>query len=133
MHVPSTVEQRLRSEAIIWMTTVTPSGLPQTSPIWFWWNNGGILMFSKDDTARIRNVMANPRVSLNLDGDGLGGAVVVIEATARIDRTHPPASEMPAYIAKYQRFLDEYEWTPESFSRDYPVPVLITPARLRSW
>lgn len=133
MHIPPNVEQRLREEPIMWMTTVTPGGLPQTSPIWFWWDGTEILMFSRDDTARIRNVPANPRVSLNLEGDGRGGAIVVIEGTARIDRDHPPAKALPDYIEKYQGFLDDYEWTPESFSADYPVPILIRPDRLRAW
>ena len=133
MHIPPNVEQRLREEPIMWMTTVTPGGLPQTSPIWFWWDGTEILMFSRDDTARIRNVPANPQVSLNLEGDGRGGAIVVIEGTARIDRDHPPAKALPDYIEKYQGFLDDYEWTPESFSADYPVPILIRPDRLRAW
>lgn len=133
MEFPANVDDRLRTEAIMWMTTVTPGGNPQTSPIWFLPVDQEILMFSKDDTARIRNVARNPKVSLNLDGDGRGGAIVVIEGTAGIDRAHPPASAVPEYIAKYQPFLDDYDWTPESFSADYPVPILITPTRLRAW
>jgi PPOX class probable F420-dependent enzyme len=133
VHIPSNVEQRLREEPIMWMTTVTPGGLPQTSPIWFFWDGREFLMFSKDDTARIRNVSANPKISLNLEGDGRGGAVVVIEGTARIDRDHPPATAMPEYIEKYQGFLDNYDWTAASFATDYPVPILIRPDRLRAW
>lgn len=133
MEIPSNVEQRLRDEPIMWMTTVTPGGVPQTSPIWFMWDGSEFLMFSKDDTARIRNVSDNPRISFNLDGDGRGGAVVVIEGTARIDRDHPPATAMPEYIEKYQGFLDGYDWTPASFAADYPVPILIRPDRLRAW
>ena len=110
MQIPSKVEQRLRDEPIMWMTTVTPGGVPQTSPIWFLWDGSEFLMFSKDDTARIRNISDNPSISFNLDGDGRGGAVVVIEGTARIDRDHPPATAMPEYIEKYQGFLDLTEW-----------------------
>jgi hypothetical protein len=28
---------RLKSESIIWLTTVTPSGQPQSTPVWFLW------------------------------------------------------------------------------------------------
>lgn len=115
------------------MTTVTAGGRPQASPIWFWWDGSEFLMFSKDDTARLRNIEANPHVSLNLDGDGRGGAIVVIEATARIDRDHRAAADLPVYIEKYQAFLDDYGWTAASFSEDYPIPVLIQPDRLRAW
>jgi PPOX class probable F420-dependent enzyme len=117
----------------MWMTTVTPGGQPQPSPIWFWWDGHEILMFSKDNTARLTNIAAHPNVSLNLDGDGRGGAIVVIEGIARIDRDHPAAQMMLEYVEKYQSFLDEYEWTPAGFSADYPVPILIRPNRLRAW
>ncbi len=133
MHVPSTVDQRLRSEAIIWMTTVNAGGRPQPSPIWFLWDGSRILMFSKDRTARLRNLSRNPEVALNLDGDGRGGDIVIIEGSARVDRSHPPATDVPEYLAKYRGFIERYGWTPGSFSTDYPVPVLITPERLRAW
>ena len=133
MNFPPNVEDRLRSEPIMWMTTVSPGGIPQPSPIWFWWKGTEILMFSKDNTARLTNLAANSSVSLNLDGDGQGGSVVVIEGTATIDRNHPPASDIPEYVEKYQDFLDRYGWTATGFSADYPVPILIQPNRLRAW
>jgi PPOX class probable F420-dependent enzyme len=90
-------------------------------------------MFSKDHTARLTNIAANPKVSLNLDGDGRGGAIVIVEGVARIDRSLPPARSVPEYITKYREFLDSYGWTAEGFSVDYPVPVKITPTGLRAW
>lgn len=133
MQFPPGIEERMSTESIMWMTTVRPSGQPQPSPIWFWWDGAEFLMFSKDDTARLTNITANPRVSLNLDGDGRGGAIVVVEGVARIDRSLPPARSVPEYVAKYQAYLDSYGWTPEGFSVDYPVPIKITPTGLRSW
>ena len=133
MQLPPAVEERIRTESILWMTTVNRSGQPQPSPIWFWWDGEEILMFSKDNTARLTSIATNPKVSLNLDGDGRGGAIVVIEGVARIDRSLPPARSMPEYVAKYQSYLDSYGWTAEGFSVDYPVPIMITPTGLRSW
>lgn len=133
MRIPPNVEDRLGTEPIIWMTTVAGSGMPQTSPVWFWWHNGQFLIYSKDDTARTRNIAINERVGLNLDGDGRGGAIVVIEGLARIDRGHAPASAMPEYIEKYQPFLNQYGWSAEGFSADYPIPIIVRPERVRSW
>jgi hypothetical protein len=28
---------RLRTESIIWLTTVTPAARPQSTPVWFMW------------------------------------------------------------------------------------------------
>ena len=126
-------EQRLRDELIIWLTTVSPSGQPQTSPVWFLWNGEEIVIYSLPGTARTRNIVANPRVSLNFDGDGQGGAVVTIEGMALVDLEAPASTEVPAYAAKYRQKIAGYGWTPESFAADYPIPIRITPTRARSW
>ena len=129
----SRAEQRLRDKLIIWFTTVSPSGQPQTSAVWFLWDGEAFLIYSLPGTARTRNIEANPRVSLNLDGDGQGGAVVTIEGMARIDLEAPASTEVPEYSAKYRQKIAGHGWTPESFAVDYPIPILITPARARSW
>ncbi len=134
MHgLSSRAEQRLRDELIIWLTTVTPAGLPQTSPVWFLWDGAEFLIYSLPGTARTRNIEANPRVSLNLDGDGQGGAVVTIEGRARLDLHAPASTDVPDYAAKYRQKISSHGWTPESFAADYPIPIRITPTRARSW
>jgi PPOX class probable F420-dependent enzyme len=133
MGLSALAERRLRDELIIWLTTVTPSGRPQTSPVWFLWDGTEFLVYSKAGTARTRNIEANPAVSLNLDGDGQGGSIVTIEGTAVVDGDAPPPPDVPAYAAKYRAKIDAYGWTLESFARDYPVPIRIVPTRARSW
>lgn len=129
----SRAERRLRDELIIWFTTVSPSGRPQTSPVWFLWDGSEFLVYSLPGTARTRNLEANQRVSLNLDGDGQGGSVVTVEGVARIDRAAPRSTDVPAYAAKYRAKIAGHGWTPESFAADYPIPIRITPTRARSW
>jgi PPOX class probable F420-dependent enzyme len=126
-------EQRLHDELIIWLTTVSPAGQPQTSAVWFLWDGEEILMYSLAGTPRTRNIEANPRVSLNLDGDGQGGSVVSIEGRARLDPEAPPSTEVAAYAAKYRAKIAGHGWTPESFAVDYPIPIRITPTKARSW
>lgn len=126
-------EQRLHDELIIWLTTVSPAGQPQTSAVWFLWDGEEILMYSLAGTPRTRNIEANPRVALNLDGDGQGGSVVSIEGRARLDPEGPPSTEVAAYAAKYRAKIAGHGWTPESFAVDYPIPIRITPTKARSW
>jgi PPOX class probable F420-dependent enzyme len=124
---------RLTDEKVIWLTTVRPNGQPQTSPVWFLYADGEFLIYSLAGTARTANLESNPRVSLNLDGNGEGGDIVTIEGVARIDHDAPPSNEVPAYQEKYSGSIAGNGWTPESFASDYPIPVRITPQRARVW
>jgi PPOX class probable F420-dependent enzyme len=124
---------RLRSELIIWLTTVRPNGQPQTSPVWFIFDDDEFLVYSKPDVAKLSNIEANPRVALNLDGNGVGGDIVTSEGRARIVLDHPPAHNVPAFIAKYAERIERNGWTPESFGADYRVPIRITVTRSRAW
>jgi PPOX class probable F420-dependent enzyme len=126
-------QARMHDEKVIWLTTVRPNGRPQASPVWFLVDGEEILVYSLDDTARIANLEANPKVALNLDGNGQGGDIVTIEGTARIDRDHPPSTEVPAYQEKYATLIARNGWTPERFAEDYPVPIRITVTRTRAW
>ena len=125
--------QRLGDERIIWLTTVRLNGQPQTSPVWFLFEDGEFLIYSLPGTARTANITANPRVSLNLDGNGQGGDVVSIEGEARLDPEAPPSSEVTAYQERYREWIARNGWTPGSFDADYPVAIRIRPTRTRAW
>ena len=128
------VAERLERELILWLTSVTPEGQPQTSPVWFLWAAGEILVFSRADTPRPANIRANPRVAATFDGDGDGGDVVSIEGEARVAHERASLAHVPAaYIEKHAQKLAAYGWTMESMLVDYPVEIRIRPTRVRSW
>lgn len=122
---------RLETELIAWLTTVTADGRLQSSPVWFLWTDGEFQVFSRAGAPRARNIAANPHVSIHLNSDEAGDGIVTFEGLARIEPGAPPASAIPAYVAKYAAMIADYGWSPESFSRDYPDPIRIRPTRLR--
>ena len=124
---------RLQSEPIIWLTTVTPSGQPQSTPVWFLWRDGEFLIYGAKNGPKNESIEANPHVSLHLEGNGRGGANVIFEGEARIDPNGPRADAVPEYIDKYRGFIDSYGWTPQSLSGDYPHVIRVTPTRARIW
>ena len=72
-------QRRLREAMVAWLTTTSEDGTPQPVPVWFLWDGAdSFLLYSKPGTAKLRNIAARPRVSLNLDGNGEGGDVVVV-------------------------------------------------------
>ena len=125
--------QRLRDELIIWMTTVSAAGQPQSSPVWFLWDGETFLVYSRPRTGKLRNLEHNPRVGLNLDGNGRGGDVVVVEGIASIDSSAPRADAIPEYVEKYRERIAANGWTPASFAADYSEAIRITPRRARVW
>ncbi len=126
--------ERLDREAILWLTTVTPGGQPQSSPVWFLWIDGEILLYSRADTPRLPNLRAKPRVAANFDGDGTGGGIVTLEGDARIVNEGTTAADVPAaYVAKYAADLAKNGWTMASMLVDYPVEIRIRPSRVRAW
>ncbi|HSW40999.1 MAG TPA: TIGR03667 family PPOX class F420-dependent oxidoreductase [Patescibacteria group bacterium] len=128
------VAERLESELILWLTTVTPEGQPQASPVWFLWVDGEIILYSRADTPRLANVRANPRVAATFDGDGEGGDIVSIEGEARVTHEQAALADVPAaYIEKYAAKLTDFGWTMTSMLVDYPVEIRIRPTRLRAW
>jgi PPOX class probable F420-dependent enzyme len=79
------VARRLREEQVVWLTTVTPAGAPLPRPVGFLWDGGDVVSVYSQPGARVRNIAANPRVTLNFDGDGRG-------ATSSSSRARPTST-----------------------------------------
>ena len=124
-------DRRLHEERLAWLTTVDSAGTPQPIPVWFLWDGAGsILVYSRPDTPKLRAIARNPHVSLNLDGNGTGGDIVVVLGEAAVS-DDPPSHELPEYVEKYEALIERNGWTPESFAADYSVPIRISVARVR--
>ncbi len=125
--------ERLATDIIGWLTTVTPEGQPQTFPIWFLWEDGEALIYSDRRAKRNLNIAGNPRVSLHLNDDGRGGDVVVIEGEARVDHATPPVPGHRAYLAKYGDWITRSYASAEEFATIYSVPIRVRPTRGRAF
>ena len=119
------VARRLREEMIVWLTTVTPSGAPLPRPVGFLWDGSDNISIYSQPGARIRNIAHNPKVTLNFDGDGQGGDIVVLSGTAKVDQSAPRAADNTAWIAKYGTDWERSGMTAESFAQRFSVPVRI--------
>src|SRR5712675_68222 len=96
------VEGRLHGNLIAWLTTVRPDGQPVSVPVWFLLRDDGtILLYSRPEKAKLRNLAGNPKVSLTLDVTDIGRNIVRIEGVAKRAHDQPPAHRQPGYLAKY--------------------------------
>jgi PPOX class probable F420-dependent enzyme len=122
---------RLRTESVAWITTVTPGGQPQSSPVWFLWEECEFLVYAQPRSWKVRNIRANPQVSLHLNSDTAGGQVVTFEGSARIAEGQPQAHEVAAYLAKYRAGIAAIGMTPQQLRAEYATALRITPTRVR--
>jgi PPOX class probable F420-dependent enzyme len=125
------VGRHLREEIVVWMTTVTPAGGPVPMPVWFLWDGGEAVRVYSRRSPRVRNIQANPHVSLNFAGDGGGGDIVVLSGTATADPAMPAANEDADYVTKYRDHIARIGLTPETFALRYEVPVRIQLTQVR--
>jgi PPOX class probable F420-dependent enzyme len=122
--------RRLREESVVWLTTVTPAGAPLPRPVGFLWDDGQTVSIYSQPGARMRNIAANPKVSLHFDGDGRGGDVVVLSGMAHVDPDAPSADAHPAWLEKYAAQIEGFGMTPASYAARFSVPIRIRLTRL---
>ncbi len=126
--------ERLRTEHVIWLTTVRPDEQPQSTPVWFLWREDDpstVLIYSIPISPKLSNIRANPMVALHLN-DIEGSSVISFEARAEIVDGHPPATGVHGYVEKYREAMAEIGYEPEPFARLYSSAIRcrITRARI---
>jgi PPOX class probable F420-dependent enzyme len=124
--------ERLTTDMIGWLTSVTPGGRPQSFPVWFVWEDGEVLVYSDHRARRNTNIAANARVSFHLNDDGRGDDLVIVEGEARVDDATPQIQANPRYVAKYGPWINTSFGSPEGMAAIYSVPVRIRPTRGRA-
>jgi PPOX class probable F420-dependent enzyme len=126
------IAKRLHEEPIIWLTTIDSKGTPQPAPVWYWWDDEqqNILIYSQANAKREAHLRANPRVSLNFDGNKQGGDIIVLTGKATFS-DDPSADQHQPYVEKYSAFIKRSFGTPENFAQRYPVTLRIQPLSIR--
>jgi PPOX class probable F420-dependent enzyme len=119
------VQERLRADDLIWLTTVRRDGRPHSVPVWFLWEGETIVVFSKPHNQKICNLRHNPLVVLALDDAKRG--VVILEGTAQLLERGEADTILPAYDEKYRAGLQSLGLTAALFTRLYSQPIRITP------
>ena len=127
------IEARLRADPIVWLGSVRPDGRPHFVPVWFFWDGTSVLVISQPDTQKIRNLRANPRVVLAVDGTRGGDDVALVEGTAELLAEPTSLAGMPAFFEKYATPIAEFGWTPEGMAAEYSQPIRVTPSRFLGW
>ena len=122
INLSSEVQQRLQTEANIWLTSVRPDGRPHLVPVWFAWSEGKLYTCIQSGSIKARNLAHNPQLSLALED---GSKVVICQGVASV--VPPPWPEAVVTI-----FQEKYEWNIIS-DGEYDQLLEITPQKWLVW
>ncbi|QKJ20558.1 pyridoxamine 5'-phosphate oxidase family protein [Microbacterium hominis] len=129
---------RLESDAeqVVWIATIGRDGYPHTVPVWFLWRDGKAFILSQPETAKVRNLRADPHVALNLEAGADGEQLLVLRGVATLhdDASTALAEQIgPAYVAKYGEWMLRLGLTMESMAAGYSTVIEVTPHKLIAW
>lgn len=136
-HLPSErrarVESRLQTNLMAWLTTVSPTGRPDSVGVWFLVRDDStVLVYSQPGKVKLRNLVGNTNVALGLDVTDIGRDIIRLEGTAVHVPGHPSAAEVPEYAAKYTERIGAIFGTVENFAAAFSEAIVITPTRLHA-
>jgi hypothetical protein len=123
----SFVQERLEKALNYWGATIGPTGRPHVRPFDGVWVEGALCFGGSPETRWVRNLMANPAISVNL---GSESEAIILEGAAELitDPSHPLAEPLrAANKAKY----------PQYYTDDPDPPFLpfwcLRPIRVYAW
>ena len=124
------IAQRLQNEQVVWLTTVSADGTPQPNPVWFIWKDGSFVIYTRPYSAKVKNMLRNNRVSINLEGaELLGGDVVIFTGVAEV--TFSPAQPRPEYQYKYAEAIQAFGFETSGYFDVYSTEIRMTPDKVR--
>ncbi len=127
------VDARLRTELILWLSTVRPDGRPHLVPVWFLWDGMTIDIFSHPATQKLRNLAAHPAATVALEAAQDGRDIAIIEGMAQVIEGDEARRVLPAYWTKYERTFIARGYTPDAVLSGYSTLIRVTPERLLAW
>ena len=123
------IEEHLRTDPVVWLSTIRPDGRPHVVPVWFLWDGSAIHFYSKPGAQKVRNLRHNPSAMLAVGEPDEEFDVELIEGAADV-LEEPTASIMPGeHLQKYAALMAKAGLTRETYVQTYSQPVLIRPTR----
>jgi PPOX class probable F420-dependent enzyme len=127
------VRRFLETEPVIWLSTTRADGAPHLVPTWFVWDGEAVVIVSKPEAVKVRNLRADPRAMLALGDAEADFDVCLVEARAEIPATRFRSGLPEGFEAKYAARIGALGLTPVQFAQTYSQVIRLTPVRALAW
>lgn len=127
---------KLERDLICWFVTTHPDGRPHAVPVWFFWHDDRLFVFSRPDAVKVGHVRRGSPVLVHLEGGQFGNDVVVLNGTAEISNRSSAetlADFRDAYQAKYAEAIADYGMSLDEIAEMFSTAIVFTPERLLAW
>ncbi len=130
---PDRAAGALRSELVVWISSVRPDGRPHVVPTWFSWDGDALFVFSKPDAVKVRNIRRRGSVMLAVGDPMADFDVNLIEAEAELLDVPTSRVASPAHYVKYRRWLAEIGLGEVEYAATYSQAIRLVPTRFLGW
>ncbi len=95
-------QQLLTSANMAHLAYAAPDGSPRVVPMWFHWDGEEIVMGSPPTAPKVKMLMENPRVAVEIDSYEWPYRVLIVRGTAKVELVD---GVTPEYTASAERFF----------------------------
>ena len=81
---PLEVERFAEQPLLAILSTVNRDGSPQSTPVWYMYDQGRFKVTSRGDRVKVRNIRRDPRVSLVIIDTAANGDPLAVSGTAEV-------------------------------------------------
>ncbi len=100
---------------------------------WFLWHEGSIVVPSKPEAQKVRNLRSDPRVMLAIGEPDADFDVELVEGDAELSTEPMEGGLADRFARKYAAQLSRAGTTFERFAMVYSQPIRIRPTRWLDW
>jgi PPOX class probable F420-dependent enzyme len=134
--VHARVLARLENEQVAWIGSNGRDGYPHSVPVWFLWLGDRAVVLSQPETAKARNLRADPKVLLHLEAGADGEQLAVLRGAATVSDDAGPAWADrigDRYREKYDEWMQRLDLTVETMFSSYSTVIEVVPHKLIAW
>jgi PPOX class probable F420-dependent enzyme len=126
MQLSGPIKAFLEKPLVAVLATISPSGRPQATPVWYLLEKNHILINTSQGRIKLRNLQANPRVALTfVDTNDPYRYVQIQGKVVKFDREHG-ARDIDRLSMRYRGRSYQY---PPTDAPDRRVTLLVRPTR----